>query len=48
MADRKEVTPRGEAPAWAAEERAAGVEEEREAAVAGIDYQSCALLYEDF
>ena len=48
MAGRKEVILRGEAPAWAAEARAGGVAEDREAAVAGIDYQSCALLCEGF
>jgi len=47
MAGRKEVILRGEAPAWAAEARAGGVEEDRMAVVAGIDQQSPILLGED-
>jgi hypothetical protein len=45
MAGRKEVILRGEAPAWAAEARAAEVEgEDRMAVVADIDQQSPILL----
>ena len=43
MADRKEAILRGEAPAWAAEARAAEVED-RMAVVADIDQQSPILL----